>query len=66
MDKLWQQATAEYDGAKRVEIYKQIQKLIYDDAFHLIGYMYPDTSAISKKVQNLTLQQNYRYVWLGQ
>lgn len=64
MDRLWDQVDQEYDSAKRVQIYKQMQKIIYEDAYHLVGYTYPQMDAMNKKVKNLTSWWNYRYIWM--
>lgn len=62
-DKLWEQADKEYDTNKRAELYKQIQKLLYEDAYHMVGYMYPAPAANSKKVHNFLAYFSYRYIW---
>lgn len=62
-DKLWAQAEQEYDSNKRGELYKQIQKYIYEDAYHMIGYMHPAPAARNKKVHDFLSFFGYRYVW---
>ncbi|MCL4466883.1 MAG: ABC transporter substrate-binding protein [Chloroflexi bacterium] len=64
MDALWKQVGGEYDAAKRAELYKQIQKKVYEDAYHVFGYMYQSVAAINNKVKNLTSWYNYRYIWM--
>ncbi len=64
MDKLWTQVGGEYDAGKRAELYKQIQKKIYEDAFHVFGYKYQSVAALSNKARNLTSWYNFRYMWL--
>jgi peptide/nickel transport system substrate-binding protein len=66
VDKLWEQASSEYDQAKRNEIYKEIQKLMYDDAYHFVAYRYPRVVALNQRVQDYTTEYNYRYVWLDE
>jgi peptide/nickel transport system substrate-binding protein len=65
VDKLWIQAAGEYDDAKRADLYKRIQRHLYEDAFHVLGFQYPLVAAASKRVHNLTTQHNFRYIWLG-
>jgi peptide/nickel transport system substrate-binding protein len=64
VDKLWEQAGAQYDAAQRAETYKKIQKILYEDAYHVFGYMFPSYAAANKKVKNLTTWYNFRYIWL--
>jgi peptide/nickel transport system substrate-binding protein len=64
VDKLWDQAEGEYDTAKRGEIYRQIQKIVFEDAFHVTGYMYPTVGGWNKKVKNYTTWFNHRYLWM--
>jgi peptide/nickel transport system substrate-binding protein len=64
VDKLWEQAGSQYDAAQRAETYKKIQKIIYEDAYHVFGYMFPSYAAANKKVKNLTTWFNFRYIWM--
>jgi ABC-type transport system substrate-binding protein len=65
VDKLWQQANVEYDAAKRHEIYKQMQRILYEDAFQVTSYMFRVVAGVSKKVKNLTVREfNHRYIWM--
>ncbi len=64
VDKLWDQAAGEYDINKRAELYKQIQKYLFEDAFHVTGYKWPTMVAINKRVKGYTTNWAYRYVWL--
>ncbi len=64
VDKLWAQVSSEYDASKRAEIYKQIQRRIHEDAFHVWGYMYQSVAAINNKVKNLSSWYNFRYIWM--
>jgi peptide/nickel transport system substrate-binding protein len=64
VDKLWEQAGAQYDAGLRAETYKKIQKVLYEDAYHIFGYMFPSYAAANKKVKNLTTWYNFRYIWL--
>ncbi len=43
---------------------RQIQRLIYEDAFHVSGYMYPRMVGMSNKVRNYVGWPFYRYMWL--
>jgi ABC-type transport system substrate-binding protein len=64
VDKLWNQAAGEYDDGKRADLYRRIQRILYEDAFHVLGFRYPLVAAASKRVHNLTTQDNFRYIWL--
>jgi len=64
VDKLWTVAAGEYDNGKRAELYKRIQRFLYEDAYHVLGFKYPLVAAVSKRVQGLNAQHNFRYVWL--
>jgi ABC-type transport system substrate-binding protein len=64
VDKLWNVAAGEYDDGKRAEAYKRIQRILYEDAYHVLGFKYPLVAAVSRRVQNLSAQHNFRYVWL--
>ncbi len=63
VDKLWEQADKEYDTGKRSQVYKDIQKIMFEDAYHMVGYMYPAPAAISKKVHDFTGPFGDRYIW---
>lgn len=64
VDALWAQAAVEYDDAKRVEIYKEIQRIVQEDAYHFVGYRLPRSVAMRSEVMNLSTHYNLRYVWL--
>ncbi len=64
VDKLWSQAAGEYDNGKRADLYRRIQRILYEDAFHVLGFQYPLVAAASKRVHNLSTQHNFRYIWL--
>ncbi len=62
-DKLWDQADQEYDENKRGEIYKQIQKYIYEDAYHMVGFMHASPAVSTNKVKDFLASFSYRYTW---
>jgi peptide/nickel transport system substrate-binding protein len=64
VDKLWEQADREYDINKRAEIYRQMQRILYEESYQLVGYMFRVVSGMSKKVKNHDVMFNYRYIWL--
>lgn len=64
VDELWAEASSEYDEAARNEIFRAIQRIVFDDAFHLIGYRYPSTVALKKNVEGVSTMYNLRYAWL--
>ncbi len=64
VDRIWAQSEAEYDAAKRAELYKKVLRIGYEDGFHLAGYMYPRVAGFSKKVKDYVGWFNMRYVWL--
>jgi peptide/nickel transport system substrate-binding protein len=64
VDKLWAQAGTEYDDAKRADIYRKIQTMISEDAYHVTGYMYTRMAVMNKAVKGLTTHYNQRDIWL--
>ncbi len=66
VDDLWMQAEVEYDEQKRIEIYKEIQQILHEDAYHLLGYRYPSMVALGSNVMGVSTQYNLRYAWIDQ
>jgi peptide/nickel transport system substrate-binding protein len=64
VDKLWEQADKEYDLGKRTEMYKQMQRILYEESYQLVGYMFRVVAGMSKKIKNHDVMFNYRYVWI--
>jgi ABC-type transport system substrate-binding protein len=60
------QAEVEYDEQKRIEIYKEIQQILHEDAYHLLGYRYPSMVALGSNVMGVSTQYNLRYAWIDQ
>jgi peptide/nickel transport system substrate-binding protein len=62
VDQLAKDGQAETDPAKRAQIYKEIQKILSDDAPYIYLYYVPAANVTSKRVQNFTplLTGNYR------
>jgi peptide/nickel transport system substrate-binding protein len=63
VDKLWAQAGAEYDDAKRADIYRKIQSMIYEDAYHVTGYMFTRMAVMNKAVKGFSTHYNQRDIW---
>lgn len=63
VDSLWAQAETEYDPERREEIYKQIQQHVHEDAYHLIGYRFPQMMGHAANLEGLSTQYNFRYLW---
>ncbi|MCL5734693.1 MAG: ABC transporter substrate-binding protein [Actinobacteria bacterium] len=64
VDKLWEQADREYDTVKRAEIYRQMQRILYEDSFQVTSYMFRVVAGVNNKVKNHNVAFNYRYVWM--
>ena len=66
VDALWEKAGAEYDIGKRGEIYKDMQRVLYDDAYHFIGFRTPLVQGVSKDLMGMEHSAGYdsRYLWL--
>ncbi len=56
VDKLIDQADATYDAKQREQLYKQIQRLVYDDAYITYGYVLPSLKASTGKLKGLKFQ----------
>jgi peptide/nickel transport system substrate-binding protein len=65
MDALWAEAsrTGNYDA--RAEIYKKMQVLLYNDAYHFIGFRAPKMLAMAASVRGIDSDYNLRYTWLA-
>lgn len=63
VDALWAEAEAEYDAERREEIYHEIQRHLYEDAFHVIGYRFPQMMGHAANLHGLSTQYNFRYLW---
>lgn len=64
VDSLWRQAAADYDEDSRNEALRRIQRIVFDDAYHLIGYRLPSTVGLKQNVNGVTTMYNLRYAWL--
>ncbi len=65
VDKLYDDAEQEYDDNKRAEIYKRMQKIHFDEAYFITGFMTPKMVYMNKRVRGMTNYYLYRGVWLG-
>ena len=63
VDALWEQAEAEADRERRADIYREMQRHIYEDAYHLVGYRFPQVSAHAANLRGLDALYNFRYLW---
>lgn len=63
VDDLWVEAESEYDLARREAIYHDIQRQVYEDANHLIGYRFPSMMGHAANLEGVTTQYNFRYLW---
>ncbi|MDF0601231.1 ABC transporter substrate-binding protein [Psychromarinibacter sp. C21-152] len=68
VDALWDEAEMATSTAERADIYREMQRIMYEDAFHIIAYRRPIVLGYSKKLHNIerSYGQNMRYVWLEQ
>ncbi len=68
VDALWDKASSEYDIKKRGDIYKEIQRILHEDAYHLIGYRTPLLMAHTADLMGMETGAGYdsRYLWLKQ
>ncbi|MCL5025530.1 MAG: ABC transporter substrate-binding protein, partial [Chloroflexi bacterium] len=67
LDSCMMEGRGEYDAAKRSEIYKRCQRVIYEDATISSGYRIPENRVFSKAMKGLSLQflsDDLRGVWL--
>jgi len=55
-DKCFEQGRSEYDEAKRIEIYKRCQVILYEDAIFGTTFMLPENIVYAKRVENLQIQ----------
>jgi peptide/nickel transport system substrate-binding protein len=65
MDALWDEAARTGDTAARAEIYKKMQRIIYEDAYHVIGFRVPKLLALSPRLGGFEADNNLRYLWLN-
>lgn len=63
VDALWAEAESEYDPARREAIYHEIQRHMYEDAYHVIGYRFPQMMGHAANLRGVTTLYNFRYLW---
>lgn len=63
VDALWAEAESEYDAERRSEIYREIQRLMYEDAYHVIGYRFPQMMGHAADLHGMSTLYNFRYLW---
>jgi peptide/nickel transport system substrate-binding protein len=56
VDKLIDQADASYDAKEREQMYKRIQRLVYEDAYISYGYVLPTFKATTSKLMGVKFQ----------
>lgn len=67
IEKCMDEGRSNYDDAKRAEIYKRCQKIMYEDAAIGTGYRMPEIKVYAKAVKGFTVQfifNDLRRVWL--
>jgi ABC-type transport system substrate-binding protein len=64
VDKLWDQASAEYDEKRRAEIFRQIQRIVNEDGHYISGFQHPGLAFVNKRVRGMGTSWTYRYMWL--
>jgi peptide/nickel transport system substrate-binding protein len=55
MDRLMKEQAITLDQDKRIELYHQIQKILYDEVIYIGIWLDPDLYSINKRLQNVTL-----------
>lgn len=63
VDALWVEAESEYDPARREAIYHEIQRHMYEDAYHVIGYRFPQMMGHAANLHGVSTLYNFRYLW---
>jgi len=64
VDALWEEASRTADRDARAEIYKKMQVIIHNDAYHVIGFRVPKLLALSPRLGGFESDYNLRYFWL--
>ncbi len=67
LEKCFTEGRSNYDEAKRAEIYKRCQRIVYEDAAIGSGYRMPEIKVYNKAVKGHTVQfifNDLRRVWL--
>jgi ABC-type transport system substrate-binding protein len=64
VDALWAEASRTGDTSARAEIYKKIQVILHNDAFHFIGFRAPKMLAMAAGIHGIDSDYNLRYTWL--
>lgn len=65
VDALWAEASRTGDTAARAEIYKNIQRILYEDAYHFIAFRAPKMLAMAPGIGGIDSDYNLRYAWLA-
>lgn len=61
VDALWAEASRTGDTAARAEIYKKIQTILYNDAYHFIAFRAPKMLAMAPGIGGIDSDYNLRY-----
>jgi peptide/nickel transport system substrate-binding protein len=61
LDELFKQEAVTLDPAARLDIFKQIQKIMYDDAIYIGMWQDPDLWSVNTRVQNIKLSGVYPF-----
>lgn len=65
VDALWEEASRTADTAARADIYRKMQVIIHEDAYHVIGFRVPKLLALSPRLVGFESEQNLRYLSLN-
>lgn len=63
VDMLWAAAATEADEESRAQLYRDMQRQIFEDAYHLVGYRFPLMSGHAANLRGLGALHNFRYLW---
>ena len=65
VDALWEEASRTGDESARAEIYKKIQVILHDDAYHFIAFRAPKMLALASGLSGVDSGYNLRYARLA-
>jgi peptide/nickel transport system substrate-binding protein len=65
VDALWDEASRTGDTDARADIYRKIQRILYEDAYHFIGFRVHTLLAMAPGIRGVDSDYNYRYTWLA-
>lgn len=65
VDALWAEASRTSDTSARAEIYKKLQTILHNDAYHFMGFRAPKMLAMAPGIGGIDSDYNLRYAWLA-